>query len=592
MVERSASGLRVLTPPRLVVPTGVITVRTRLRLSDRDAVILRELAECLSRLMARDLAERVALGVRHTSADFARRKRELTALTSSRWAGTITRGSNDQWQLARRAQAAHLGRLSAEIEAIERRLAAPVGGRDGAARIKGYPTQRVRAAKQQRLQSLRARSAVVAADAAAGRVHVVRGGREHLRGRLRLERSERSLQEWRDRWWERRTRIEADGEAGKTYGNQSLRVGPDGIITVKLPAPLVRSHREHCDRFGRYTLDARCRFAYRTEEWRTQVEAHRAVGYTVRFDRGRCFLTASFTPPEARPAVGGGDEALMSSALAGGVLGIDQNVDHLAVWRLDVCGNPVGRPGRIDVGRSGSASWRDAQVRHVCSELIRAARRAAATALVIEDLGFDTGRERCGWAGRTGRRFRWSVAGMPYARFMSRLVAMAHRAGLAVIAVDPAYTSRWGAQHWQRSTSTTREKTSRHEASAVVIGRRGQGLGARRRAEKPVPRRKTEEAGRSRVEARRRAGTENHRPAPHDSGPGFLRAPRTADTPEDGARDAPRRRTPTAVQAAQHRSGPPTGNAFVPGAEGRLDAITRMRGAALRTVRGQGPDVR
>ncbi|WP_051717024.1 hypothetical protein [Streptomyces sp. NRRL F-5727] len=564
MAERSASGLRVLAPPRVVVPTGALTVRTRLRLSDRDAVILRELAQYLSRLAARDLAERVALGARHTAADFARRKRELTALTSSRWAGTITRRSNEQWQLARRAQAAHLTQLAAEIEAIERRLVAPVGRRDEATRAKGYPTRRVRAAKQQRLQVLRARVSRVAADAAAGRVHVVRGGRDLLHSRLHLDRSGWTLEQWHDRWWQARNRIEADGEAGKTYGNQSLRVGPDGVVVVKLPPSLAERHREHCDRFGRYTLDARCRFAYRAEEWRAQVEAHRAVGYTVRFDGGRCYLAASFTPVEAGPPRGPNDEPLMASALAGGVLGIDQNVDHLAVWRLDAHGNPVGRPVRIDADDRGPASRRDAQVRRVCSELIGAARRVGVTALVVEDLGFDTGRERRGWAGRAGRRLRSLVAGTPTARFVSRLVAMAHRAGLAVIVVDPAYTSRWGAQHWQRSTSTTRVKTSRHEASAVVIGRRGQGLGARRRAEKSVPRGKTEEVGRSRAEARRQAGTESHRPAAHDSGPGFLRAQRTADRPEDGARDAPRRRTRTAVQAAQDRSGQPAGSAFIP----------------------------
>ncbi|WP_189950933.1 transposase [Streptomyces roseolus] len=527
-------------------------------------MILRELAECLSRLAARDLAERVALGDRHTVADFARRKRELTALTSSRWAGTITRGSNDQWELARRAQAAHIKQLAAEIKAIEQRLSTPVGGRDEATRAKGYPTRRVRAAKQQRLQILRARAAEVAADASAGRVHVVRGSKALLRDRLHLDRSGRSLEEWRDRWWEARNRIEADGEAGKTYGNQSLRVGPDGAVVVKLPPTLAERHREHCDRFGRYTLDARCRFAYRAEEWRAQVEAHRAVGYTVRFEGGRCYLAASFTPAEARPPMGSNDESPMASALSGGVLGIDQNVDHLAVWRLDAHGNPVGRPSRLDAVQHGTASRRDARVRHLCSELIRLARRTGATALVVEDLAFGAGRERCGWSGRAGRRFRSSVAGIPYGRFLSRLVVMAHRADLVVIAVDPAYTTRWGAQHWRRSTSTTRVKTSRHEASAIVIGRRGQGLGARRRAEKAVPRGKTEEAGRSRVDAHCRAGTETHRPAAYDSGPGSLRAQRTADGPEDGARDAPRRRTPTALQAAQHRSGQPAGNTSVP----------------------------
>ncbi|MFI0929209.1 IS200/IS605 family accessory protein TnpB-related protein [Streptomyces sp. NPDC021012] len=573
MVARSASGLRVLTPPRLAAPTGALSVRTRLRLSGRDAVILRELAEYLSGLAARDLAERVALGTRHTTADFARRKRELTALTSSRWAGTITRGSNDQWQLARRAQTAHLASLAAEIDSIERRLAIPVGGRDEGTRAKGYPTRRVRAAKQQRLLGLRARAARVAADAAAGRVHVVRGGKDLLRRRLHLDRSGRSLRDWQDHWWEARNRIEADGEAGKTYGNQSLRVGPDGVVVVKLPAVIAERHREHCDRFGRYTLDARCRFAYRDAEWRSQVEADRAVGYTIRFDADRCYLTASFTQVIAPVPAGVDDDARLVAAVSGGVLGIDQNVDHLAFWRLDSHGNPVDRPGRVDIACEGPVSRRDASVRHACSTVIRAARSCGATALVIEDLGFATGREQCGWSGRSGRRFRARVAGLPHARFMSRLVVMAHRAGLAVIVVDPAYTSRWGAEHWQRSTSTTLVKTSRHEASAVVIGRRGQGMGARRRAEKSVSRRQTEEVGRQCVEPRSLAGTETHRPPAYRIVPGSGRALRIADGPEDGVRDAPRRRTMTVVQVAQDRSGRPADDASGVGVQGRLDAI-------------------
>ncbi|MGW6564252.1 IS200/IS605 family accessory protein TnpB-related protein [Streptomyces sp. NPDC054975] len=533
-------------------------MRTRLRLSARDALILRELAEYLSRLAARDLAERVALGSRHSNADFARRKRELTALTSSRWAGTITRRSNEQWQLARRAQADHLKGLRAEIAVIEARLAVPVGTRDPGSRVKGYATQAVRAAKQRRLQALRARAAQVSRNAAAGRVHVVRGGKDLLRSRLHLDLSRWSVDDWRERWWEARTRIEADGEAGKTYGNQSLCVGPDGGVLVKLPVALAERHRGHCDRFGRYRLDARCVFAYRDAEWRSHVAADRAVGYVIRFERGRCYLTASFTAARGVLPEGGDESALMRAALAGGVLGVDQNADHLAVWRLDVHGNPVGRPGRVDVDFRGSTSRRDAQVRHACSALIRAARSCGATALVIEDLGFETGREQCGWTGRSGRRVRALIAGMPVARFMSRLVVMAHRAGLAVIVVDPAYSSRWGAQHWLRSTSTTRVKTSRHEASAVVIGRRGQGLGARRRAEKSVSREKTEAAGCARV-ARGRADTETHRPPVQCRNPDSVPALRLVDRPEDGVHDALRQRTASAGQASQDRSERPVG---------------------------------
>jgi hypothetical protein len=126
-VVRSVSGLRVLAPPRLAEHSGAMAVRTRLHLSERDERVVAELGEFLGELASRDLAERILLGAEHTAKDFARRKRELTALSSSRWAGTLTRGSNDQWALARRAQAAHLAELEQAIATVSARLSVPVG---------------------------------------------------------------------------------------------------------------------------------------------------------------------------------------------------------------------------------------------------------------------------------------------------------------------------------------------------------------------------------------------------------------------------------------------------------------------------------
>ena len=72
---------------------------------------------------------------------------------------------------------------------------------------------------------------------------------------------------------------------------------------------------------------------------------------------------------------------------------------------------------------------------------------------MIEDLDFadarEQGRERHGSRpsrGRRGRGFRRLVSGIPTGKFRDRLVQMTSNAGLAVIAVDPAYTSRWGAR--------------------------------------------------------------------------------------------------------------------------------------------------
>ena len=87
-------------------------------------------------------------------------------------------------------------------------------------------------------------------------------------------------------------------------------------------------------------------------------------------------------------------------------------------------------------------------------------RQLGCRAVVIEDLDFadaaEQGRERAGRRpsrGRRGRGFRGLVSGIPTGKFRDRLAQMTFNAGLAVIAVDPAYTSRWG-----RSTGSPRFK--------------------------------------------------------------------------------------------------------------------------------------
>jgi hypothetical protein len=48
--------------------------------------------------------------------------------------------------------------------------------------------------------------------------------------------------------------------------------------------------------------------------------------------------------------------------------------------------------------------------------------------------------------GQRGKRFRKAVAGIPTAVFRNRLAAQAHRHGIGLFAVNPAYSSVWGDQ--------------------------------------------------------------------------------------------------------------------------------------------------
>ena len=46
---------------------------------------------------------------------------------------------------------------------------------------------------------------------------------------------------------------------------------------------------------------------------------------------------------------------------------------------------------------------------------------------------------------------------------------MAASTGIAVVAVDPAYTSRWGAQHWLAPIRQHHPELTGHHAAALVI---------------------------------------------------------------------------------------------------------------------------
>jgi len=191
-------------------------------------------------------------------------------------------------------------------------------------------------------------------------------------------------------------------------------------------------------------------------------------------------LIATSRGPKRR----GGD---CSSELAGfRRVAVDLNASHLDCMVLDSSGNPVGHPVTIPLDLEDQCSTtRDGRLRAAISQLIALAKAHGCRAIAIEDLEFADaraqGRETFG-RGRRGRRFRRVVAGIPTGRFRDRLTQMCANQGLWVVAVDPAYTSQWGREHWlapMQETGTT--TVTVHQAAAVVIGRRSLGYRARRR---------------------------------------------------------------------------------------------------------------
>ncbi|MEU2264290.1 IS200/IS605 family accessory protein TnpB-related protein, partial [Streptomyces sp. NPDC019645] len=185
-----------------------------------------------------------------------------------------------------------------------------------------------------------------------------------------------------------------------------------------------------------------------------------------------------------------------------------------------------GQPRRFFYDLSGSTSHRDAQVRHALTRLLNWAKSCGVTAIAVEDLDFqaEKTREKHG----RKRRFRQLTSGMPTGRLQARLTSMADATGTSIIAVDPAYTSKWGAQHWQQPLSTPTRKTSRHDAASIAIGRRDQGHPIRRRAAPPRAH-QSDVHGHRTVQARPDTpGREGPRPR--------VPGPRTRSVPPDAGR--------------------------------------------------------
>ncbi|WP_405470495.1 IS200/IS605 family accessory protein TnpB-related protein [Streptomyces anulatus] len=468
--------MRVLAVPFVVPGPSGVAVRDRLKhLTPEDERVLRAVGGYQGVLASADLKIRCGQGLEHGADTWAARKRGLTKVSSSRIAGAITKASHDQWALGRRGQAAHVRSLEAGIRTLRHRLSLPLGAKGTKREAGGYRSKGEWFRKSRRLADLETRHTAAVTDWRAGRVRVVRGGKRLLNTRHHLAAAGLTVEQWRGRWEAERWFLGADGESGKRFGNETIRVTPTGQVSIKLPAPLAHlANTKH----GRYTLASTVMFAHRGVEWADRVQANRAVAYRIHLDtvRGRWYLTAYWQRPLVRTVP-------WKAARTGGVIGVDTNADHFAAYRLDTHGNPVGEPHRFAYDLSGTTTHRDAQIRHALTRLLHWAKQCGVPAIGIEDLDFSSEKTREKHGRR--KRFRQLISGIPTGKLKARLVSMAAEQGLVIVAVDPAYTSMWGGQHWQKPLTTPRRKMSRHDAAGIAIGRRALGHPIRRRTAPP-----------------------------------------------------------------------------------------------------------
>jgi hypothetical protein len=461
--RKAKQHLRRIAPPRVVTGPGAVTISGRLRTTPQDDEVLVAFGRLLDHLASSDLVR--ALG----GMNWNQRKRLLTPECSARWAGTITRETNDQIALSLRNLERSAAGHRAAITAIEERREIPLSEYAERKRKREPLPYRSAAelyAKRLRLDALCSRLTDEERQIA-GRMRITRGGRALLRNRANLEAAGLTPVQWRTAWQMSRWQIAANGETGKTGGNETIRVDDGGHVLIDLPPSLAHlANAPH----HRYHTGGVVDFPYRGGERADCASACRAVGYRIRYsaDKRRWHMSASWTQhlePVAAP-------------VRGRVMGIDLNADHLAVRITDADGNPDGPKIRIPLDLTGkSAERREAELARVVREAMLLCGERLVSTMYIEDLGWAdrSGREFLG-----GRRFRATVHGIPTAALRNMLAAAAWRHNIRLVAVDPAYTSKW-AGPWRPLIDTRGDPATTHDAAAWLIARRGRGFRLRRR---------------------------------------------------------------------------------------------------------------
>lgn len=472
-------------PTRVVEPSAGVSVRTRLRLDPDERELLDAIGMHLTRARNTDLA-----AARHGEKANDRYKALVHRFgIHSRYAGTICVDNDAATKAAKEHLWRHRVELRRAIATLERRIAAPArstcrcGERRGCAVCRdGYATPNERWQKQRRLEARNAALVRVEKQLAAKDYPVVYGGRRLAGTRHHLEQAGLTEEQWRRTWSEARHWFGCAGNAGKPGGNPCLTLnrGPGGHwhLTVSVPKPVA-------ERFGvapRVQLRHPIRLHHRSLELEERLDDRGAVRLDVQPDtdgkgRWRTYLRFSWVRPKP-------ETVDLVEARAGGVVGVDLNADHLALTLLDTSGNPVRRPVRVPLDVTGATKQaRDGRLRAAITTVLKHAKAAGATAVAVEDLDFadSKGREKFG----RRKAFRHTIAGFPTTQFKDRIVAMAHAQGLAVIAVDPRYTSRYGGASWQRALTTPTSIATRHEGASVAIGRRALGHGLTTRAGRP-----------------------------------------------------------------------------------------------------------
>lgn len=317
--------------------------------------------------------------------------------------------------------------------------------------------------KRRRLRGLRDQLARAEAEAARSVPGICFGGRKRFAAQFHLEENDyASHEQWLADWRAARSsQFFCLGSNDEKGGNQTCTLSLDGTLRLRVPNALI-------PQFGHWVVLRDVRFSYGQDVIDRALLGNQPISYRfVRREKkmGRPVWYVQATTE--RPDV----EIITRRALGG--LGVDLNPHLVAVARIDRHGNPAAWR-HIPVCLQGR---RREQVKAALGEAVAeivAWAKSEGVPIVIERLDFEEKKARLR---EMHPRYARMLSAFAYRQFHALLESRAAREGVAVIPVNPAFTSVIGQVKFASGYGI-----SPHASAAVAIARRGLNFGERLRA--------------------------------------------------------------------------------------------------------------
>lgn len=321
--------------------------------------------------------------------------------------------------------------------------------------------------RHQRRQRLESKLKQLQEDKSADKVRMCFGSRKLFQSQYHLEESGfSSHKEWLKEWKEKRSSsFFLMGSKDENGGNQScvatVENGDTLSFRIRLPNTLHQKYLTIKNVTFKYGQDVIQKVLRENQARRTlQKEQNpqykeRGLAITYRFVRDHkgwsLFASCALPAPEY----------VTKKEL--GFIGIDLNVDHLAIVETDRSGNPISTktlPLSLYGKSTGQAK---AFIGNAVKVLIDQAKKARKP-IVMEKLDFRDKKRRLK---ESNPKYARMLSAFAYQRTLEAIRAKAYREGVEVFEVNPAYTSQIGKIKFAK-----RYGLSIHHAAALCIARR------------------------------------------------------------------------------------------------------------------------